>query len=133
MSSIPRRVLVVEDHLAMGGVIQFALRKAGLDVTLARNGRAAWELLQEQVFDLVISDFQMPDVNGGQLREMMCLDARLAKVPFVLVTAKGLELDEAYYCDKLSVREIVNKPFSPRYLMRLAQEIVNGPAELTSV
>jgi CheY-like chemotaxis protein len=133
MSSIPRRVLVVEDHLAMGGVIQFALRKAGLEVTLARHGRAAWELLKQQDFDLVVSDFQMPEINGGQLRELMCGDARLAGVPFVLVTAKGLELDEAYYRDQLFVHQIVNKPFSPRALMRLAHEIVSGETEPVAV
>ena len=133
MNSNPRRVLVVEDHLAMAGVIQFALRKAGLDVTLARHGRAAWELLQEQEFDLVFSDFQMPEVSGGQLRELMCGDARLAQVPFVLVTAKGMELDEAYYRDELSVRQIVYKPFSPRALMQLADEILAETQELVAV
>ena len=126
----PRRILVVEDHLAMGGVIQFALRKAGFEVMLARDGQVAWELLNRHEFDLVISDFQMPNINGGKLRELMCQDPRLASVPFVLVTAKGLELDKAYCRGELSVCEILSKPFSPRALMRMAQEILAAETEL---
>lgn len=132
MISTVARVLVVEDHLAMGGVIQFALRKAGFDVTRASHGRAAWELLQQQDFDLVVSDFCMPEIDGGQLRERMCGDERLAQIPFLLVTAKGLELDDAYYLGELSVRAIVNKPFSPRALMKLACEILTPEPALAT-
>lgn len=125
MSENAFRILVAEDHLGMGNVIQFTLKKAGFEVTLARDGRAAWEQLQKQSFDLVISDYQMPGMNGGQLRERMCQDSQLAQVPYVLLTAKGLELEADYYRDELHVLEIISKPFSPRALMVRVGEIAS--------
>ena len=62
-----KRILVAEDDIAMGGVIRFNLQKAGFDVTLVRSGKAAWELLEQADFDLVVSDFQMPEMTGGEL------------------------------------------------------------------
>ena len=126
MSENAYRILVAEDHLGMGNVIQFTLQKAGFEVTLARDGQAAWERLQKQPFDLVISDYQMPGMNGGQLRERMCRDPQLAHVPYVLLTAKGLELEADYFRDELQVLEIISKPFSPRALMDRVGQIADA-------
>ena len=52
-----KRVLVAEDNAAMGSVVRFNLEKAGFQVTVAGCGQAAWNLLNERGFDLVISDF----------------------------------------------------------------------------
>ena len=112
-----KRILVAEDDVAMGGVIRFNLQKAGFDVTLARSGKAAWDLLNKTEFDLVVSDFQMPQMTGGDLCQAMRRVAHLVHVPVILLTAKGYELDESWLQEKLGTTTVMFKPFSPRELV----------------
>jgi len=128
MGNHGKRILVAEDNLAMAGVVRFNLEQAGLEVMVARCGRSAWEMLRQEDFDLVIVDVQMPGLNGTQLCERMRLVPRLADVPVILLTAKGLELDVRYHQEQLDVRSIISKPFSPRELLGLVQKhLEEGP------
>lgn len=116
------RILVVEDNLAMLGVIRFKLDRAGFRVAGADCGQTAWELLSRNDFDLVVADFQMPGMTGGELCRRMRKDARLAEIPLILLTAKGFELDVEHYRNVESVTAVIFKPFSPRKLVRTVQE-----------
>ncbi len=122
MTTETGHILVAEDNAAMAGVIRYNLEKAGFEVTLARCGQTAWELLESQSFDLVVSDFQMPGINGGELCQRIRQDERLAQLPVILLTAKGLELDLSWYEDELGVSEVMAKPFSPRELTLAVQQ-----------
>ena len=124
MTDKVRRVLVAEDNPALLGVIQHSLRQTGLNVTAAKNGAIAWELLSENDFDLVVTDFNMPGMTGGELCEAMRKDPRFEHVPVILLTAKGFELDETYFKDTLKVGTIMPKPFSPRELRQVAQDFL---------
>ena len=117
-----KRILVAEDNIAMGGVIRFNLQQAGFEVTVARCGQTAWNLLTDRDFDLVVSDFQMPGMTGGELCERMRNDARLARTPMILLTADGFELDAARMRDELAMSTIMFKPFSPRELTQTVQD-----------
>ena len=61
------RVLVVEDNSALANVLTFNLKRSGYDVTIARNGREAWDILQNRSADLVVADHQMPEMSGIEL------------------------------------------------------------------
>ncbi|MHC4399570.1 MAG: response regulator [Planctomycetota bacterium] len=126
--SKPKRILVAEDNTAMLGVIRYVFQKAGFDVTPAKCGESAWSFLSENDFDLVVSDFQMPGMTGGQLCERMRNDPRHAETPVILLTAKGLELDRSYYYDVLSVSAIMSKPFSPRELTQTVHNCLAAAA-----
>jgi two-component system response regulator PilR (NtrC family) len=58
------RILVVDDEPSMRDMLRIVLRRDGFDVTLAENGAQAVALLQQQPFDLLLSDIRMPDVSG---------------------------------------------------------------------
>ncbi len=118
MSDNPRRILAVEDNPALASVIRFNLRKAGFDVTCARNGHEAWQLLGRQQFDFLVTDHQMPEMTGYELCERMRGDARLCQLPIIMLTAKGLELELSKLKDKLGVLQILPKPFSPSELVQ---------------
>ncbi len=119
-----KHVLVAEDNLAMLGVIRFVLEAAELKVTTVTNGRAAWDSLGAGDVDLVISDFNMPEMTGGELCERMRKDPRFERIPIILLTAKGLELDKTRFLDELSVSAIVSKPFSPRAVLQTVQNLL---------
>jgi two-component system, OmpR family, alkaline phosphatase synthesis response regulator PhoP len=127
------RVLVAEDNVATASVISFNLKSAGFEVIQAASGETAWSLLQQQPFDLLVTDFQLPGVNGGELCQRIRNDPRLAAFPVILLTAKGLEIDTAHYRESLQVSAVLIKPFSPRRLTQLVQETiaVATPSRLT--
>lgn len=120
------RVLVAEDNNVMANVIQFNLKQAGFEVVHAPAGDVAWERLQQEKFDLVVTDFQMPNLNGGDLCRRIRQDPSLRTTPVILLTAKSLELGEDYCRGTLGVDAVMMKPFSPRSLVQLARELVQA-------
>ena len=123
------RILVAEDNRAIGCVISFNLKKAGFEVVHKLSGDAAWRQLSEQEFDLVMTDFQMPGMNGGELCARIRQEPALKSLPVILLTAKGLEIDADYYRETLAVSAVLMKPFSPRALVALVQETLAIKAE----
>ena len=132
MSEEVKHALVAEDNMATATAIRFNLERAGFEVTVARCGESAWKLLSEHEFDLVVSDFQMPGMTGGQLCERMGQDPRLANVPMILLTAKAFEPDSTQPLQELQglgvvpLRKIMAKPFSPRELVETARGLVEA-------
>jgi two-component system chemotaxis sensor kinase CheA len=87
------RVLVVDDSITTRALIKSIVEEGGYDVTAARDGSEAYRLLQEQPFDLVVSDVQMPNLDGFGLTEQIRKTPKLARVPVVLVTSLEAEND----------------------------------------
>ncbi len=113
MTGGAKKILVAEDNLALAGVLKFNLERAGFQVTVAKNGREAWDFAQNELFDLVVTDHQMPELTGVELCQRMRQDERYAQTPVIMLTAKGLELDLARLRDELGVAAALPKPFSP--------------------
>ena len=111
-----KKALVVEDNLALGGVVRFNLERAGFHVALARNGREACLLLEQATFDVVVTDYQMPVMNGEELCRYMREDARHQRTPVIILTAKQLEIDLPGLQRDLGVVQAFAKPFSPQEL-----------------
>lgn len=112
-----QRILVAEDNCAMASVIGFNLRRAGYDVTLCANGDEAWNTLQEQDFDFLVTDYQMPGRSGLELIQAIRADESLRELPVILLTAKGLEIDGERITAELRLSGLHVKPFSPRELV----------------
>ena len=122
MSGENVKILLVEDNLALSGVICFNLTRAGYQVTSVNNGREAIQALQQGRFDLVLSDQQMPRMTGIQLCEHLREMPDHAHTPFILLTAKCMELDVARLRQRLGVSAALPKPFSPSELLSLIEE-----------
>ena len=118
------RVLVAEDNRVMADIMRFNFSRAGLAVTLAANGRIAWDLLQQQEFDLLVTDFQMPEMDGGELCRRLRTLPQGGNLPVIMLTAKGLEIDRDRYAAELGVRQILYKPFSPKQLVVAVEELL---------
>jgi len=120
------RVLVVEDNRVMGDVMRFNFDRAGFSTAVALNGRLAWDLLQAETFALLVTDLQMPEMDGRELCRRIRADSRLVHLPIILLTAKGLEIDRDQLTRELGLNLILYKPFSPRQLVAAAAECVAG-------
>jgi CheY-like chemotaxis protein len=116
------RILVAEDNPALALVVRLHLENAGFQVTVARNGAEAWNLLQRQDFEVLVTDHQMPELSGAEVCRRMRREARLARVPVVMLTAKGLEMELDRVRSELGVTQVLPKPFSVRHLVELVED-----------
>src|SRR5258707_9715216 len=89
---MPKRVLIVEDDLALRTVVRFNVQRAGFDVVVAANGREGWQALERQPSDIVVSDQQMPEMTGLELCRRMRQGARFGSVPLILLAGQGFEV-----------------------------------------
>jgi two-component system chemotaxis sensor kinase CheA len=87
------RILVADDSLTTRTLERNILQAAGYEVAVAPDGAEAWRLLQSQPFALLVSDIEMPILDGFALTERIRADARLRSLPIVLVTAKAARED----------------------------------------
>ena len=122
MSKHKAKILVCEDNVALSGVICFNLVRAGFEVTSAGNGRMALDALEKGSFDLVLSDQQMPMMTGIQLCENLRQLPAHRQTPFILLTAKCMEIDFIRLQEKLGVSKALPKPFSPSELIACIEE-----------
>lgn len=83
-------VLVVDDFSTMRRIIKKILKGLDLtDVVEAENGTQAWEVLNQRKIDLVICDWNMPEMTGMDLLEKVRSTPAMAELPFIMVTAEG--------------------------------------------
>jgi len=105
-----RRVLVVDDSITTRTLEASVIEAAGYDVLTAVDGVEGWRVLQEQGADLVVSDVEMPRMDGLQLTEAMRASQRFRETPVILITAlespehraRGLEVGADAYLGKSS-------------------------------
>jgi two-component system chemotaxis sensor kinase CheA len=82
-----KRILVAEDSITSRVLLKGILESAGYDVKTAVDGIEAYTTLRSESFDLLVSDVEMPRMNGFDLTAKIRLDSALAELPVVLVTA----------------------------------------------
>ena len=123
---MPPRILVCDDEPHITCTLALRLRKAGFEVDVAENGLVAFELIERCVPDLVISDCQMPQMDGLELCRMIRNDYRLVQMPIVLLTAKAYELPTKVLQRELDIAAVVSKPFSPRDMLQLVQVLTGN-------
>src|SRR6478672_6667275 len=86
-------VLIVEDEYGNAEVLQLLLEAEGYRVSLASNGKQALEILRDgEQPDLILSDFMMPVMNGGEFGSLIRQDAALRQIPFVFMSGTSEEV-----------------------------------------
>jgi len=118
------RVMIVDDEVQYVDVVAFKFRNAGLEVLVARDGQEALNIATTELPNVIVSDYQMPVLNGLELCRRLRAVPATAKTPFLLLTAHGLDIDEDVLAD-VGVTAVMGKPFSPRELLARALELLN--------
>jgi DNA-binding response OmpR family regulator len=109
------RILVAEDDPPLAFALQFGLERAGFVVAVAHDGGEAWELLQRDTFDLLITDDQMPKMTGSELCRRLREDPHFAQLPVIMLTGKEPGREQ------LGWAEVIPKPFSPRKVVAMVK------------
>lgn len=113
-----KRLLIVDDSPVMRSFVRRSIEIAGLPVSRwleAAHGREALDRLAEERVDLVLTDLNMPVLDGESLLRLMRDDERLRSVPVVVVSTDGTEQRMARLLE-LGARGYVRKPFPPEHL-----------------
>lgn len=123
----PPLILVADDETHIVNVLAVKLQSAGYKVLCAHDGEAALRIANARTPDLVITDYQMPVVNGHELCKQLLANRRTSHIPVIMITGQNIGGDTT---GSVNIRAIVGKPFSPREVMNRADEILKHiPAE----
>lgn len=112
------KTLIVDDMSSMRMMIKSMLRENGiLDVHEAADGEKAVEALSQGAFQLIICDWDMPNMNGLEVLQHVRGDDRLGQLPFIMLTANADREHVAQAIDA-GVSDYLAKPFKPHDLIR---------------
>jgi two-component system chemotaxis response regulator CheY len=119
------KVLVVDDFATMRKVIRNLLKQIGYEnIVEAEDGVVALKLLKSQKIDLVISDWNMPNMTGLELLKAVRADEDLKQTPFLMVTAEALQ-DNVVAAVKAGVSNYIVKPFTAETLNEKISKIMD--------
>ena len=128
---VVQRILVVEDSPTMRSLIVSTLEDMDdlVKVDEAESGFEALRLLPREPYDLIVTDINMPDINGLELVSFVRRDKKHAGARLLIVSTEGSDRDRDKGLE-LGADAYLVKPFDPSELGRLAAELLSGRTEV---
>ncbi len=119
----PPLILVVDDGPHIVHVLSVKLQKAGFDVICAMDGQEALQAAFHSPPDLVITDYQMPLLNGRELCEALLKNESTQHTPVIMLTARShsISYEDA---NTVNIKAMIGKPFSPREVLNKVHELL---------
>ena len=126
-----QRVLVVDDSLTIRNFVSATLEDAGFEVTTARSGFEALKILQtpSTMFHLVVTDVNMPDINGLELVRYVRNSAVHKATPLIIISTDGRERDRDRGMH-LGASAYLVKPFPSETLVEMAKKVMEPGANV---
>ena len=116
-------ILVADDIQNMRSVIKAILRKLGFEnVTTVSDGTRAWDVVNQKKIDLIISDWNMPEMPGIELLRKVRESESYHTIPFLMITAENVE-SNVIEAGQAGVTDYIVKPFTPDTLKGKIQKI----------
>lgn len=109
------RLLIVEDDPDISSLLVYTLERAHFNATAVGDCKAAWEVMAENTFDLILLDWMLPDMSGIELLRRMRQNVALSDIPVFMLTARCEEADRVCGLE-CGADDYIVKPFSPREL-----------------
>lgn len=122
-----RRVLVVDDSLTVREVERKLLATEGYEVSVAVDGMDGWNSLQGGAFDLVVTDVDMPRMNGIELVRKIKADPLLKALPVMIVSYKDREEDRLRGLDAGADYYLTKSSFHDETLLKAVRDLIGGP------
>ena len=113
-------ILVVDEEPSISEVVSIYLRRAGYQVTVARDGREALDALEKEPPDLVVLGLMLPEVDGLEITRRLRADG---DTPIIMLTARREEADRIAGLE-MGADDYVVKPFSPQELVSRVKAVL---------
>lgn len=114
------RVLVVDDSRLARNHIRRVLENMGLEKIIeAENGAMALTLIKDREFDLVVTDYNMPEMDGRELSEYIRFNPSTAHIPIIMVTSEAANSAHMSNIQQTGVNALCDKPFEPNEVKRM--------------
>ncbi|WP_331775642.1 chemotaxis response regulator CheY [Sulfurospirillum sp. 1612] len=119
------KLLVVDDSSTMRRIIKNTLARLGYtDVLEAEHGVDAWQVMEKNSdIDMLITDWNMPEMNGLELVRKVRADAKYQELPIIMVTTEGGK-SEVITALKAGVNNYIVKPFTPQVLKEKLEDVL---------
>lgn len=122
-----KKIVVVDDESHIRHVISRKLQRAGYEVLMANDGAEGVELVKKVQPSLLITDLQMPHMDGFEVCTVCRGDPQMQTLPIILVTGSVITTaDIQSKTDVLGNIFCISKPFSPRKLLQKVQDILDS-------
>src|SRR5580700_9320375 len=118
-----KTILVADDETHILHVVSLKLRNAGFRVITAQDGQEALELALQELPDLLITDYHMPELSGLELCRRLKQEPTTCQIPAIMLTARGYHL-EPHDTEQSGILRMLSKPFSPRQLLATVDEML---------
>ena len=122
-------ILIVDDSFPMRAVIKKVIKASGFDIGEffeASNGKEALQVMDQKWLDLVLTDHNMPDMNGLELLKAMKDCDALMDIPVVMVTTEGSDRRVEEFLN-FGVAAYIKKPFTPEQIKSHLNRILGEP------
>ncbi len=119
----PERILVVEDSATMLYQLKNSLKIQGFQVDIAEDGQSAWKKLNINQYDLVITDYDMPYVDGLELCTRIRQSNRFENLPIIIETSKDSKADQVKI-RSIGIQAFITKPFSPDRMIAEVERVL---------
>jgi len=125
MSTPSYKVLIVEDSPTMRQLIAFALKRIrGIKIVEANDGVDGLKKLSSDKFDLILSDINMPIMDGLKLVSLVRRDPNFKDVPIVIITTEGASEDRERAL-LLGANDYITKPIQTTQILDVARRLLN--------
>ncbi|NUF15863.1 efflux system response regulator transcription factor AdeR [Acinetobacter lactucae] len=115
-----KQILVVEDEYDIGDIIEQYLKREGMRVIRAMNGKQAIEIHASQPIDLILLDIKLPELNGW---EVLSKIRQKAQTPVIMLTALDQDIDKVMAL-RIGADDFVVKPFNPNEVVARVQAVL---------
>lgn len=118
-----KKILVVDDEIHIQRVVAIKLKNNGFEVITAQDGKEGYDLAVQESPDVIVSDFQMPNMTGIEMVEKLRSNEKTADIPVIMLTARGFAIEDEQK-ENLHIAEFLSKPFSPKELLKSVENVL---------
>lgn len=122
-------ILIVDDEEIIRKILMHKLQKRGYKVQEAKNGQEGLKLIQKKIPDLLITDIQMPGMDGFELLEK--IHQLMLPLPTIVITGQS-RVEDVIKTIRLGVRDFIRKPFESEEMMQTIQKVLSSPQGMAS-
>ncbi len=122
-----RRLLLIDDDVHLGPPLAAWFRRHDVELQQATRPSSGLALLRSEPFDAVLLDVMLPEMDGFELCRTIRRDARLGRLPILMLTARGEVMDRVVGLE-LGADDYLPKPFEPRELLARVQTVLRRTA-----